>query len=321
MKFLVTGGAGFIGHQVVAGLESLGHECYIFDNCTDYGYLDANELSLIQSQRLALLKSERQRADIRSSLVVSDIFEKFQPNAVIHLASYPRQRAVDQSPAEASDVMSTGLIHLLEKSKSQGISRFVYVSSSMVYGDFPDGADETHPCRPQGIYGILKLAGEDLVRDYARRNCFSHTVIRPSAVYGERDVTDRVISKFFVKALRNEQITVRGVNEILDFTHVNDLAHGIVQAALSPMAENKTYNITRSDDRPCTLLDAAEKVVALVGQGQITVDTRDEKFPQRGRLNIQQAHHDFGYTPKNNLEQGLQQCYDWYKDNTFLWNF
>jgi len=90
---------------------------------------------------------------------------RYQPHTVIHLASFPRQKVVNANPQWGSRTMSEGLLNLLEYSRKHGVKKFVYISSSMVYGDFQDQVREDAPCRPQGQYGIMKLAGEWLVRD------------------------------------------------------------------------------------------------------------------------------------------------------------
>jgi len=125
------------------------------------------------------------------------------------------------------------------------IKRFAYASSSMVYGDFTNFVTEDAVCRPQGQYGIMKLAGEWLVKDYSRKSGLEYTIFRPSAVYGPLDVEDRVISKFLLTAMRGGVLKVNGVNETLDFTFVDDAADGIVAATLSDNTVNKTYNIRK----------------------------------------------------------------------------
>jgi UDP-glucose 4-epimerase len=142
--------------------------------------------------------------------------------------------------------MSEGLLNLLETCNKYEVRKFIYMSSSMVYGDFTDDVKEDAICKPQGQYGIMKLAGEWLVRDYSRRTNLVHTIIRPSAVYGPLDVEDRVISKFLLTAMRGGVLKINGEKETLDFTYVDDAADGIVAAALSDNTENKTYNITKS---------------------------------------------------------------------------
>jgi nucleoside-diphosphate-sugar epimerase len=319
MKFLVTGGAGFIGHNVVRILESQGHECIVVDTCTDYGFIPKQELTYLIDNRLKRINAQVRKIDIREGQFVDTIFKTYEPDVVIHMASFPRQKVVEQNPRLASDVMSNGLINLLEKSKKYAVKKFVYISSSMVYGDFTADVLEVHPCKPQGQYGIMKLMGEKLVEDYHRLGAFDYTIIRPSAVYGEWDVEDRVVSKFMTMAMRGETLRVKGADEVLDFTYVEDTAQGIVLAATKDIANGKVYNITRSDEYQYTLKDAAELAIRIAGKGSLEIADRDLSFPKRGRLSIMKAVRDLGYIPQVNVEQGFQRYYDWYSQNPILW--
>jgi nucleoside-diphosphate-sugar epimerase len=319
MRFLVTGGGGFIGHNVVRILEQQGHECIIIDTCTDYGFIPKEELTYLIDNRLKRINAQVRKIDIREGVFVDTIFKTYKPDVVIHMASFPRQKVVEQNPLLASDVMSNGLINLLEKSKQHKVKKFVYISSSMVYGDFTTDVLEAHPCKPQGQYGIMKLMGEKLVEDYHRTGAFDYTIIRPSAVYGEWDVEDRVVSKFVTKAMRGETLKVNGPDEVLDFTYVEDTAQGIVLAATLDKANSNIYNITRSEDRQWNLKDAAELAIKIAGKGDLTVADRDLSFPKRGRLSIMKAVRDLGYNPQVNVEEGFQRYYDWYSQNPVLW--
>jgi nucleoside-diphosphate-sugar epimerase len=213
--------------------------------------------------------------------------------------------------------MSEGLLSLLEASVKNNVYKFVYISSSMVYGNFKDeyfnGVSETHECNPIGQYGIMKLAGEWLVKDYARRTNMAYTILRPSAVYGPLDVEDRVVSKFLLSAMRGETILVNGPNEQLDFTYVDDIAEGITNASVSDNTDNMIYNVTRGSSR--TLLEAAELAVSIAGSGTIQVNDRDVNFPSRGQLNNTRAQSDFGFNPTTDIEQGFQLYYDWLINN------
>ena len=237
------------------------------------------------------------------------MMEHVQPQTVIQLASFPRQKVVNFHPMLGSKTMSEGLLNLLEASKNHGVSKFIYVSSSMVYGDFTDDTKEDATCRPQGQYGIMKLAGEWLVRDYTRRGHFDHVIIRPSAVYGELDVEDRVVSRFLLTAIRGGTLKVNGAGETLDFTHVQDVTNGIVAAATKTVANNKTYNMTKGRSR--SLLDAANLAVKIAGHGTVEIRDKDADFPSRGSLNIDRARHDLGFNPQVDIEQGFKYCYDW----------
>jgi nucleoside-diphosphate-sugar epimerase len=313
---LVTGGYGLIGSRVVRKLRDLRHNVVVCDNETNYGMIPSDEMEYLLSERKKLTGAVHSyHYDIASKIGMSHLFDVAMPDIVIHLASFPRQKVVNKDPAKGAQVMSEGLLNLLEESKKHNVKKFVYISSSMVYGDFTDDVTEDAVCNPQGQYGILKLAGEWLVKDYSRRGCFNHTIIRPSAVYGPLDVEDRVISKFMLTAMRGGTLKVNGAGEALDFTYVDDAAEGIVRAALSDNTENKTYNITKSHSR--TLLDAANLAIKIVGKGTLEVRDRDLDFPSRGALNIDAAKRDFGFDPKVDVEEGFQKYYDWLNNSSF----
>jgi UDP-glucose 4-epimerase len=310
MRILVTGGLGLIGHNVVNKLESLGHEITIVDNKTSYGLIPADELNYLMNERIKKINTrDIFNADITDYYALDELINDDKPEIIIHLASFPRQKVVNVNPIAGSRTMSEGLINLLELAKKHKVRRFVYISSSMVYGDFTDDVTEDAICKPQGQYGIMKLAGEWLVRDYTRSCSLEHTIIRPSAVYGPLDVEDRVISKFILSALRSQTLKVNGASETLDFTYVDDAAEGIVAATLSENAVNKTYNITKSHSR--TLKYAAELAVNLAGKGSIEIKDKDKDFPSRGALNIDAAKRDFGFDPKVDVEEGFKIYYDW----------
>jgi UDP-glucose 4-epimerase len=318
MRILVTGGLGFIGHNVVAQLAAKGHDVRIVDNETDYGVIPFNEMRYIMDERKKKIPSGviRHLIDVESS-VLRHVFEQFVPDVIIHLASFPRQKVVNANPQLGSRVMSEGLLNLLELATKHDVKKFVYISSSMVYGDFKDQVKEDAPCDPQGQYGILKLAGEWLVRDYSRRTGLSHIIVRPSAVYGPYDVEDRVVSKFLLTAMRGGEIQVNGPDEVLDFTYVDDAASGIVSAALTESATWGTYNITRGVGH--SLLAAAELAVRIAGTGSIKINDRDLNFPSRSSLSIGAARRDIDYKPKFDIEEGFQNYYRWL-NNSVYWS-
>ena len=319
MRAFITGSAGFIGHNVVRLLEQQGVECFGVDNRTNYGFVPPDELEYLLCERLKRFRATPLVGDIRNGQDISTRIGIFGCNTIVHLASFPRQKVVNQDPGVASEVMVTGLINLLEAAKNRKIKRFVYISSSMVYGDFDNDVNEDAVCNPVGQYGIMKYMGEKLVQDYARQYGFEFVIIRPSAVYGEYDVEDRVVSKFMLGAMRGDTLKVKGAGEVLDFTYVEDAALGIVQATLSANTANKIYNITRSDKKLTTLLEAAEMAVSIAGRGSIEVQDRDLSFPKRGRLDITQAVSDFEYNPKVDIEEGFRRYFEWFKKSSY-WN-
>jgi nucleoside-diphosphate-sugar epimerase len=317
MKILVTGGLGLIGHNVVQRLLAQGHKVSIMDTRTNYGIITPSEIEYLITERLKKIPDAGNiyNWDISNDYQVSTVVSTEQPDVIIHMASFPRQKVVNANPALGSRTMSEGLLNLLEASVKHNVQKFIYISSSMVYGDFKDDVKEDYDCKPQGQYGILKLAGEWLVKDYSRRTSLTHTIIRPSAVYGPLDVEDRVISKFILRAMRGDTLRVNGAGETLDFTFVDDAADGIVAATLSSNTKNKTYNITKSHSH--SLLDAAKLAVRIVGKGEIEVGERDLDFPSRGALNIDAAKRDFNFNPQVDVEEGFQKYYDWFKTSEY----
>lgn len=310
MKILVTGGAGFIGHAVVAKLEKQGHEVCVIDNFTNYGIIPEKELTPLHEERLARLKTRRiHRVDIRDYREVSQIFEDCRPDVVIHCAAFPRSKVVDANPTEGCAVLTSGLVNLLRACELWKVRRFIYISSSMVYGDFELYGYEDMKCTPKGIYGILKLAGESLTRDHCERAGIDYVILRPSAVYGPLDVEDRVVSKFLTAAMNNKEIVVHGKDELLDFTYVDDCVRGIVRAANSFNSSKRTYNITRGSSR--TLLEAAEVAISVAGGGRIKIADANPSFPSRGTLSNIRAGQDFGYHGRVDIEQGFQLYYEW----------
>jgi len=319
MKILVTGGLGLIGHNVVKRLQEQGHTASVIDNRTTYGIIPQAELDYLMAERLKkinLSPSHLYNRDICDRESIDDIFEIEQPDVVIHMASFPRQKVVNADPAWGARVMMEGLINVLESAKQHHVKKVMYISSSMVYGDFENDVTEDAVCRPQGQYGIMKLTGEELVKDYTRRGCFDHIIIRPSAVYGPLDVEDRVVSKFMLTAMRGGVLGVNGANETLDFTYVDDAADGIVAAATVFVGECRIFNITRSHS--VSLLQAAGMIIELVGKGSIELRDRDADFPSRGALNIDRARALLKYDPQVDVAEGFENYYEWFR-NSLYW--
>jgi UDP-glucose 4-epimerase len=319
MTFLVTGGLGLIGHNIVARLQAREESVVVVDTKTTYGIIPQAEIDYLMAERQKKIAPDTPiyPYDITNESDMDFVVGEHKPRVIVHCASFPRQKVVNANPAMGADVMMRGLINLLESAKKHRIERFVYISSSMVYGDFEDDVLEDDPCRPQGQYGIMKLCGEDLVKDYSRRCGFEYVIIRPSAVYGPLDVEDRVVAKFMLAAMRGGVLKVNGANETLDFTYVDDAADGIVSAATRIMCRNMTFNITKSHS--VSLLEAAEMIVKIVGQGIIEVRDKDADFPSRGALNIDRARTILSFDPKTDVEAGFENYHKWLSESSY-WN-
>lgn len=315
-KILVTGGAGFIGHYVVEKLESLQYDVSVIDCVTNYGILNKSELNWLHARRTKNFKNKILFTDLVNHNLVSTQINQIKPEIILHLAAFPRAKVVDNNPQLGSQVLINALINLLESALSAGCKKFIYVSSSMVYGNFNDSTKENYPCSPIGFYGILKYSGELLVKDFCKKHNIDYIIIRPSAVYGPNDVEDRVVSKFLINALKNKDIVVHGIDESLDFSYVQDVANGII-LTIYPEIKNETYNITRGKSR--SLLDAAKIAVNVTNSSsKIIIKDKNLMFPSRGSLNIQKAYKDLNFKPSVDIEEGFKLYADWLTTSIFL---
>jgi len=309
-KILLTGGLGFIGHTIVRKLEDTEHTPVIIDNRSDYcGAIDHNELETLITERKALFKTEvtDYNVDIVDGMRLDNIIEDERPDVIIHLAAFPRAKVVIHNPQVGCDVILKGLLNLLESCRKHNVKRFVFISSSMIYGDFDQDCNlETASKNPIEPYGIMKLCAENLVRNYNRLYGLEYSIVRPSAVYGPYDVVDRVLSKFIVKAKADETMSINGEGLALDFSYVDDVADGMILCATHPKAANETFNITRSIAR--TLVDAGNIIINETNSNsELIVSENDGKYPKRGALDISKARDLLGFNPTVNIEEGLKQ--------------
>ena len=310
MKILVTGGKGFIGSKIVEML-SKDHKVTVVDNHDTYGIMTKEDLHKLLQWRTRNWKAENVSVidgDILDRLVCLKAFSH-NPEIVIHLATYPRAKIVDEDPIVGIPKVINTTTNLLWHSEKWNVKKFVYVSSSMVYGDFVDGTKEDASTKPKNIYGEAKLTGERMVKLFAKRDGLNYNIIRPSGVYGPGDMPDRVVSKFFAKAMNNETITLHNGDNKVDFTYRQDAARGIVLAALSSVA-NVSFNITAGN--ATSLRTLAETIIEITGSESDIEDIGNHKlYPMRGTLDISRAKDLLDYEPEFSLKQGLDSYYDW----------
>ena len=303
----LTGGAGFVGANVCRMLLDEGHQVAIFDQFMNYVYPLGRVHVDNLTQRMAAIKdrvtvfrgSTREQDNLRRAL------RAFNPNYIVHLAAMPLANLAVEHPEEAVDTIMSGTINVLYQSRDlKELKRLVYVSSSMVYGDFVRvPAHEDDPKDPKEVYGSLKLSGELLVKSFGRLYGIEYSIVRPSAVYGPTDNNRRVLGIFLERALLGQELVVNGATQSLDFTFVEDAAHGIVCATMHEWGSGGTFNITRGQGR--TIKEAAEIVAALIPGTRIRVQEADARMPSRGELDISRARNEIDFEPRVSLEEGL----------------
>ncbi len=305
---LVTGAAGFIGSTLVEKLLDSGYDVIGLDCFTNY-YSKEQKLSNIQKAR-----SNKNYKFIEADILEVNLEQIIRDvNGIFHLAAQPGVRPswTEFDIYVRNNILATK--KLLDVASGMEAKKFVFASSSSVYGDaesFPTSEDAVP--RPVSPYGITKDTCEKLCYVYHKSYQFPITMLRFFTVYGPRQRPDMGFHKFIEKILSNQKITVFGDgSQIRDFTYVNDIVQGII-AALISNSEFETYNL--GSGRPIRLIEAIKIMQDIIGE-----DAEIEYFePQLGDAiktlaDIRNARQKLGYEPKTKLGEGLQAQVEWHR--------
>jgi nucleoside-diphosphate-sugar epimerase len=325
-RILLIGGAGFIGHNLALKLKDLGAELWILDSLQVNNFLSFisfqegkgnKDLSMkILGERLRLLREAEiplYTLDCRDYHGMQRYMEDFEPNVVIHLAAVAHANKSNRDPYSTFDHSFRTLENALDCTRERG-GHFIYFSSSMVYGHFKeDFVIEETPCEPLGIYGALKFGGEKLVIAYNQVFDMPYTIIRPSALYGERCVSRRVGQIFIENAMQGLGITVNGDgSDRLDFTYIGDLINGIIKILTNEKAKNQIFNLTYGEGR--SIAEMVDILKEYFPNVNVEYLPKDRLMPDRGTLSVDKARELIGYDPQYPLEKGFERYVNWYKD-------
>ncbi len=311
---LITGGLGFIGSELANTLlkKKIVKKCIILDNFSSFINPLRSNFYDYRQQRLIKLKNLKiERGDANNSQIVLKLLRKYKPELIYHTAALPLAKIENLNAKEASigSVDATrnileSLSFILSQSKNYKFKRFVYFSSSMVYGDFKTKiVDENSQTNPKEIYGTMKLAGEIVTKGISNYYDIPFTIIRPSAVYGPKDMNQRVSQIFINKAVKGDLIKIHGKNEKLDFTYIDDLVEGVILSSIKQNGINNTFNITNGKGR--SLFEFVNILKKYFPQLNFILKNRDTFRPKRGTLSIKKAKKLVGYNPKITLEKGI----------------
>lgn len=325
-RVAIIGGAGFIGHNLALRLAEFGAEPHVVDGLqvNNIGYYTsgystnphAERYIEFINERLTLLRNKKiglHILDVRDYHTISHTLSEIKPNIVVHLAAIAHANRSNKDPFSTFDHSMRTLENVLDATRSKDI-HVIYFSSSMVYGDFGgEAVGEDRVCNPLGIYGALKYGAEKLVIAYNQVFDLPYTIIRPSALYGERCVSRRVGQAFIENALVGEDLTINGDgNDGLDFTYVDDVIQGVILSMTKPEGINQVFNITFGGARQLNQL--AELVMDHFPGIKLRHKPRDSLMPERGTLSIEKARSLLGYQPQYPVEDGFVRYIEWYQD-------
>ena len=306
-QVLVTGGAGFIGSELVRQLAASGAIVTVVDNLTNG---KRENLQDVLGNKVRL-----EQVDIRQFDVMDDLLSGV--DIVYHLACLGVRHSL-HDPLENHAVNAGATLDLLGLARKNDVGRFVYTSSSEVYGTARWAPmTEEHPTFPNTVYGASKLAGECYTRAYYETYGFEAVVVRPFNAYGPRchheGDSGEVIPKFMLRCLAGKPLVVFGDGtQTRDFTFVDDTARGIILAGCVKDAPGKTINI--GCEKEITVNNLAETVKQALGRPETLIEYFQQRPGDVLRLcaDSTQARDILNYQPSISLSEGLKKLHQWY---------
>lgn len=313
-NILVTGGAGFIGSNLIGSLLQLGHSVYCLDNFDDFYSRGQKELNISpfrEDKNFRLIEGDITDESLLSTLPDVEV--------IVHLAAKAGVRPSIQNPILYQQVNVNGTQTLLEFARSRNISQFVFASSSSVYGVNKNVPwHEEEKLLPISPYASTKLSGEMLGHVYSYLYGIRFIALRFFTVYGPGQRPDLAIHKFF-KAIDNDKpIPVYGDGSTnRDYTFVGDTVKGILGAIEYKQSLFEIINL--GNHKTVALAELIEAVETTIGKKAI-IDRQPE---QPGDVphtfaDISKARNLLGYDPSTQLHTGLEEFYTWYQKNRSL---
>jgi UDP-glucuronate 4-epimerase len=318
MKTIVTGGAGFIGSHLVDRLLAAGGEVVVVDNFDNFyprSSKEANLAAALLNSRCRLIE-----LDIRERSAVRELVVRERPDAIVHLAARAGVRPSIDDPAIYTDVNVLGTVHWLEAACSiDPRPRFVYASSSSVYGDRDQAPfRETDPVDlPVSPYAATKKACELLAFTFHHLHGLPVTGLRFFTAYGPRNRPDLAIAKFTRLIDEGQPIPMFGDGSTRrDYTYVADIVDGIVRA-IDHCKTHHLYNLGNSN--PIALSQMIESIAASLGR-----EPKIQRLPEQPGdvrqtfADIQRATTELGYRPKTSFTEGIDRYVAWYLQRQVL---
>jgi UDP-glucuronate 4-epimerase len=313
MRIIVTGGAGFIGSHLVDRLLADGGEVIIVDNFDPFYARASKEANLAGA--LANPRARVVELDIRNAPAVEELVSRSRPEAIVHLAARAGVRPSIADPQLYTEVNVLGTVAWLAAASRQAPPpRFIYASSSSVYGDRSDPPfRESDPVdRPVSPYAATKKACELMAHTFHHLHGLPVTGLRFFTAYGPRNRPDLAVAKFTRLIDRGEPVPMFGDGMTRrDYTYIDDIVDGIVRA-IERCSSFALYNLGRSD--PIVLRDMIDALAEALGKPAIIQPLPEQPGDVRQTFaEISLAAKELGYTPSTPFRDGIRRYIDWYR--------
>jgi UDP-glucuronate 4-epimerase len=310
MRILVTGGAGFIGSHLVERLLRDGHNVAILDDFNDF-----YDPKIKRANVSAVAKDIAVHdVDLRDGAKVAKLFQKEKFGAIFHLAARAGVRPSIQQPQLYYDTNVAGTLHLLEGARASGIERFIFVSSSSVYGAAKKVpfSEEEHLTQTLSPYAATKIAGEFLCSTYSHLYKMRIVALRYFTVYGARQRPDLAIHQFTRKIHAGEPIDQFGDGTTRrDYTYIDDVIQGTMAALKYDGPMFDVFNLGESET--IQLKDLIAAIEKALGK-KAKINRLPEQLGDMPLTcaDISKTRKLLGYNPKTKFEVGLPRFVDWF---------
>ena len=309
----VTGAAGFIGSHLCERLIDEDKNVVGIDNFSDFYAREVKQRNLAER-----LLDERQfrfeEMDIRDRQAVDSITQETRPDAIIHLAAMAGVRPSIEDPGLYTEVNIDGTVRLLDAAVAHGVKKFIYASSSSVYGNnrkvpFSETDRVDHPISP---YAATKRAGELICHSYWHLNQLPIACLRLFTVFGPRQRPDLAIAKFFRLLDQGQAIPLFGDGTTSrDYTYIHDIIDGVC-AALERIEGYRIYNL--GGNHPVTLAQLLSAIEETTGtKAEIDRKPMQPGDVDRTYADLARSGSELDYRPKTNLRDGLASQWQWYR--------
>jgi len=305
---LVTGGNGAVGINLVNRLLDFGAKVIVLDD-----FSQSKKTNLNFSKNLTIIKG-----DITNTKILEKAFSK-KINYVFHLAARFANELSIKDPLEDLHVNVQGTLQVLLYASKQKLKRFVYSSSSSLYGNQKSIINEKTVPNPSTPYAVSKLTGEYYCKAMHELYGLDYTILRLSNSYGPFDPPGKyrnVIPNFLQSALLNKDIIITGTgNETRDFTYINDTVKGILLAASSKNGKNEIFNL--GTGKETSIKEIANLIINISNSKSKIVFKPQRSFDHinKRRMNISKARKLIGYNPTINVKDGLIKTHKWFLEN------
>ena len=305
-KVLVTGATGFIGSHLVRRLVADGVDVHALTSAVSSVY----PLRLVDIRDRITLHA----GSLSDRSAMDAVVDSVMPSHVFHLGAYTHVGKSWQRVDECVEVNIQGTVNLLQALDGTGYERFVNIGTSEIYGNAPSPFREDLPVQPVSPYAASKYAAEGFCRVFQQGRGWPIVLIRPFNAYGPAQTADRIIPEVIVRALRGEELRMTQGRQTREFNFVEDLADGMIRAAVVPGIEGELFNLGCGED--VSIRDVTTLVLDLLGN---PVEAHFGALPERPteiwemRCDNTRAREMLGWKPQHSLAEGLEKTIDWYR--------